>query len=148
MDMMDELPGLKGRSHGGGAVISQAGRHSSNAPVNPLSPPERGTDNERNASTPLPKKPCPTPISSTKGTFNSVTLRSITYWLVCSITAVIAVGAAEPDIAGSLSFTLPENASSMVQTVPEPSRALLLFAGIMAMAFTYRRAWLSWKRSP
>ena len=76
-----------------------------------------------------------------------MTLRSITYWLVCSITAVIAVGAAEPDMAGTPSFTLPENASSMVQTVPEPSRALLLFAGIMAMAFTYRKAWLSWKRS-
>ncbi|MFN0077485.1 MAG: PEP-CTERM sorting domain-containing protein [Prosthecobacter sp.] len=76
-----------------------------------------------------------------------MTLRSITYWLICSITAVIAVGAAEPGVAATLSFTLPDNASSMVHTVPEPSRALLLFAGIMAMAFTYRKAWLSWKQS-
>jgi hypothetical protein len=38
-------------------------------------------------------------------------------------------------------------AVSNVVAVPEPSRAILLFAGIMAMAFTYRHAWLSWKRS-
>ncbi len=76
-----------------------------------------------------------------------MTHRSITYWLVCSITAVIAVGAAEPNISSALPFTLPENASTMVLTVPEPSRALLLFAGIMAIAFTYRKAWLGWKRA-
>lgn len=76
-----------------------------------------------------------------------MTLRSITYWLVCCITAVIAVEAAEPTVATALPFDLPENASNMLKTVPESSRALLLFAGIMAMAFTYRQAWLSWKRS-
>jgi hypothetical protein len=76
-----------------------------------------------------------------------MTLRSIAYWLACCITAVIAVEAAEPNMASALSFDLPENASNMLKTVPEPSRALLLFAGIMAMDFTYRQAWLSWKRS-
>lgn len=74
-----------------------------------------------------------------------MTFRSFSYWFVCSIAAAIAVGAAEPDMASTLAFTLPQTSS--VLPVPEPSRALLLFAGIMAMAFTYRRAWLSWKRS-
>ncbi len=72
--------------------------------------------------------------------------RSISYWFVCSALAVIAVGAAEP-VVDSAAFNLPGDAQALVQPVPEPSRALLLFAGIMAMAFTYRRAWLNWKRS-
>lgn len=76
-----------------------------------------------------------------------MTFRSITYWFVCSIAAVIAVGAAEPGVVESATFELSNTNLSTVQAVPEPSRALLLFAGIMAMAFTYRRAWLNWKRS-
>lgn len=73
--------------------------------------------------------------------------RSFSYWLVCSITAVIAVGATEPDKAGALALTQPDSPLNSVLQAPEPSRALMLFAGIMAMAFTYRHAWLSWKRS-
>lgn len=76
-----------------------------------------------------------------------MTFRSLTYWFVCSIAAVLAVGAAEPSVVESATFELSQTASNTVQAVPEPSRALLLFAGIMAMAFTYRRAWLSWKRA-
>ena len=75
-----------------------------------------------------------------------MSFRSFSYWFICSIAAVIAVGAAEPDMASTLSFSLSEAGNASVLPVPEPSRALLLFAGIMAMAFTYRRAWLSWKR--
>jgi len=76
-----------------------------------------------------------------------MTFRSFSYWFVCSIAAVIAVGAAEPEGAGTLDLHLPGAGMSSVLPVPEPSRAFLLFAGIMAMAFTYRSAWLSWKRS-
>lgn len=75
-----------------------------------------------------------------------MTLRSFVYWLACGITAVIAVGAAEPDLASSLMLSPPMNAASSILPVPEPSRALLLFIGIMAVAFTYRRAWLNWKQ--
>jgi hypothetical protein len=57
----------------------------------------------------------------------------------------MAVGATEPGLVEADAFRFSGDFSS-VQPVPEPSRALLLFAGIMAMAFTYRRAWLSWKR--
>ncbi len=74
-------------------------------------------------------------------------LRSFSYWFVCSIAAVIAANAAEPDMAAVLDFHLPEAGMSTVLPVPEPNRTFLLFAGIMAMAFTYRRAWLNWKRS-
>lgn len=75
-----------------------------------------------------------------------MTFRSTTYWLVCGITAAIAVGAAEPGTSETVPFTLPEGAASHLLPVPEPGRAFLLFAGIMALAFTYRSAWLSWKR--
>ena len=76
-----------------------------------------------------------------------MSLRSFSYWFVCTLSAVIAVGATEPHTAPTLDLKLPETAMSTVLPVPEPSRALLLFAGIMAMAFTYRSAWLSWHRS-
>ena len=78
--------------------------------------------------------------------FNSMTLRSISYWLICSVTAAIAVSAAEPVVTETVTFALPDSAASNLLPVPEPGRALLLFAGIMAMAFTYRTAWLNWKR--
>jgi hypothetical protein len=76
-----------------------------------------------------------------------MSLRSFSYWFACTIAAVIAVGAAEPNMNSPMDLTPPETRLSSVFPVPEPSRAFLLFAGIMAMAFTYRRAWLSWKRS-
>jgi len=71
---------------------------------------------------------------------------SFRYWFACCIIAVFAVGVTEPGMAAMLDISLPEGGASSVLPVPEPSRAFLLFAGIMAMAFTYRHAWLSWKR--
>ncbi len=73
-------------------------------------------------------------------------IRSFSYWFACSVAAAIAVGATEPDKITPADITLPGAALSSIAPVPEPGRALLLFAGIMAMAFTYRTAWLSWKR--
>ncbi|MCB1279098.1 MAG: PEP-CTERM sorting domain-containing protein [Prosthecobacter sp.] len=70
--------------------------------------------------------------------------RSFSYWFVCGVIAILAVEVAEAGMEPS--FTLPAEAASSVLPVPEPGRAILLFAGIMAMAFTYRRAWLGWKR--
>lgn len=70
-------------------------------------------------------------------------IRSFSYWFACSVAAAIAVGASEP----TADLTLTGAVVSSIAPVPEPSRALLLFAGIMAMAFTYRSAWLSWKRA-
>jgi len=76
-----------------------------------------------------------------------MSLHSFSYWFVCTISAVIAAGATEPHTAPTLDLNLPASAMNTVLPVPEPSRAMLLFAGIMAMAFTYRSAWLSWHRS-
>ena len=74
-----------------------------------------------------------------------MSFRPVFYWLTCSAFAVMAVGATEPGLVEPEVFRF-SGISTSVQPVPEPSRALLLFAGIMAMAFTYRKAWLSWKR--
>ncbi len=76
----------------------------------------------------------------------SMTLRSVLYWLACTITAALAVGATEPSETLMLPFTPTSSTAAAVFPTPDPSRALLLFLGIMAMAFTYRRAWLNWKR--
>lgn len=76
-----------------------------------------------------------------------MSVRSFSYWFVCSVAAVLAVGATEPDMTSAPALKLTETGSIGVFPVPEPNRAFLLFAGIMAMSFTYRRAWLSWKRS-
>lgn len=89
---------------------------------------------------------CPDPTRSSKDAFNTVTFRSLTYWFVCCTLAVIAVGAAEPSVVESATWELSNADLSTVHAVPEPGRALLLFVGIMAMAFTYRKAWLNWKR--
>ncbi|WP_395737833.1 hypothetical protein [Prosthecobacter sp.] len=74
-------------------------------------------------------------------------LRSFSYWLVCSVAAVIAVGAAEPSMHTATALTMGEAGLGSVVAVPESGREFLLFVGIMAMAFTYRCAWLSWKRN-
>ncbi|MGV3658886.1 MAG: PEP-CTERM sorting domain-containing protein [Prosthecobacter sp.] len=74
--------------------------------------------------------------------------RPTIYWLACIVLAAIAAQAADPAVAveGAASFVLPQTDPNILQPVPEPGRALLLFAGMMAMAFTYRRVWLNWKR--
>lgn len=74
-------------------------------------------------------------------------IRSFSYWFACSVAAAIAVGATEPGQTMPPDLLTAGGAVGSIAPVPEPSRALLLFAGIMAMAFTYRSAWLGWKRS-
>jgi hypothetical protein len=76
-----------------------------------------------------------------------MTLRSLVYWFACSIAAALAAGATEPDLDSTSTYASPLNASvQAILPVPEPNRAFMLFIGIMALAFTYRRAWLNWKR--
>lgn len=75
-----------------------------------------------------------------------MTFRSFTYWFASSLAAAIAAKAAEPVTHELEPFVVPSGAAMSILTVPEPSRALLLFIGVMAMAFTYRQAWLNWKR--
>jgi hypothetical protein len=144
--MIDKMPELGGRSHGGGAGNAQARRRALRNSAYRLRITEQRAGNENCVSTLKQEKPCSTGGESDKGLFNSMSIRSFSYWLACSIAAAIAVGATEPDKAATLDFS-PVAALSSVHTVPEPGRAFVLFAGIMAMAFTYRHAWLKWKRS-
>ncbi len=76
-----------------------------------------------------------------------MTLRSIIYWALCCAFAALATHASEPGVIQDIiSFEVPQNISRQLLPAPEPSRAILLFAGIMAMAFTYRRAWMNWQK--
>lgn len=69
------------------------------------------------------------------------------YWLACITLAAIAAQAADPMVMDEAArLVIPQADQNLMQQVPEPGRALLLFAGIMAMAFTYRKVWLNWKR--
>ncbi|MFN7562288.1 MAG: PEP-CTERM sorting domain-containing protein [Prosthecobacter sp.] len=74
-----------------------------------------------------------------------MSLRSLLYWIICLSFAVFVAQAAEP---ASAEWTGAEGLQNKLLPVPEPGRAMLLFAGVMAMAFTYRRAWLNWKTGP
>jgi hypothetical protein len=145
--MMDKMPELGGRSHGGGTGDAQARRQALRNPANHLINIRQIFEIESCASISTQKKSCSSRGGRGKYSFKSMPLRSFSYWLACSIAAAVAVGATEPDQAGTLDLTQTGSAISSVVAVPEPSRALLLFAGIMAMAFTYRHAWLSWKRN-
>jgi hypothetical protein len=75
-----------------------------------------------------------------------MTFRSFSYWFASSLVAVLAASAGETSASAETPFVLPADAEMSILAVPEPSRALLLFIGVMAMAFTYRQAWLNWKR--
>jgi len=78
-----------------------------------------------------------------------MSVRSLLYWFICFTFAVYVAQAADPlnpDTMAALSAG--KALDSKLLPVPEPGRALLLFAGVMAMAFTYRRAWLNWKIEP
>ena len=76
--------------------------------------------------------------------------RSIIYWITSSALALLATHAAYPAGAPAAQ-DLPVIANSAIQTassITDPSRAIMLFAGIMAMAFTYHRAWQNWRAVP
>lgn len=78
-----------------------------------------------------------------------MTGRSILYWLICFAFAVLVAPAAESTaVPDWLTWTKADANASHVLPVPEPGRAMMLFSGVMAIAFTYRRAWLNWKTAP
>jgi hypothetical protein len=75
--------------------------------------------------------------------------RPLLYWIICLAFAFYVAHAAEPmAIHAATSWAGADELQSKLLPVPEPGRATLLFAGMMAMAFTYRRAWLNWKSGP
>lgn len=77
------------------------------------------------------------------------------YWLFCATLAVSAssylvgraqatevlqVGASAPALKGVIPF--------QIEGVPELGRAILLFFGIFAVAYTYQQAWKNFRSSP
>tara|TARA_R110002049_G_scaffold24191_3_gene85869 strand:+ start:726 stop:971 length:246 start_codon:yes stop_codon:yes gene_type:complete len=75
-------------------------------------------------------------------------IRSFAYWISTFALAFLAAHAtgSEKAAEGSLDFATTGDALIHVLPVPEPARAAFLGIGIMAVAFTYRRAWLNLKR--
>ncbi|WP_395753043.1 hypothetical protein [Prosthecobacter sp.] len=75
-----------------------------------------------------------------------MSLKSLSYWFACTVAAVIAVGAAEPNLTPAPDLRVAGAGLGSAIPMPDTGRTVLLFAGIMAMAFTYRCAWVSWRR--
>ena len=70
-------------------------------------------------------------------------MRTFLYWLTVTAVAVLAAGASAHERAAGQGLWETEAANGVLP-VPEPSLAVLLGVGIMAVAFTYRRAWLNY----
>lgn len=74
-----------------------------------------------------------------------MTIRSVAYWSLSIALAAVASHAAETGVAvvdTPVTATVDLSALSLA----EPARGALLAAGVIATAFTYRRAWMNLKR--
>ena len=73
-------------------------------------------------------------------------IRSVIYWAISLVVATYASGhavasASETGTAvASTSLTY-----SSVAAIPEAARSILLFVGVLAVAFTYHRAWINFR---
>jgi|GEM_PF-728857 len=76
--------------------------------------------------------------------FTENRMRKILYWLASTMIAVLAAGASEHEKMSGLIGSYETSLGTM--PVHEPSRAVLLGIGIMAMAYTYQRAWQNMRR--
>ncbi len=70
-------------------------------------------------------------------------MRTLLYWLVCIFVAVLASRAAER---GDGFETFSTGPVQLLLTVQDEGRSVLLGIGVLAMAYTYRKAWLGWRR--
>jgi hypothetical protein len=71
-------------------------------------------------------------------------MRSVLYWFISTTVAVLCMNAvATPN-------TDPDMQSSMDAIsgypAPDPIRAIMLGVGILAMAYTYQRAWINLRK--
>lgn len=70
-------------------------------------------------------------------------MRALTYWLASVFIAVMAAKAAErADDWGAFSA----DPLQPLLSIPDGDRSVLLGVGVLAMAYTYRKAWLDWRR--
>ena len=81
--------------------------------------------------------------------------RLIVYWIVCIAVAVVASGylvghaQAADEMRGQLAVVgPPTQAAFQLAGVSELARAVLLFVGIIAVAYTYQQAWMNFRSAP
>jgi|LakMenEpi03Aug12_release.lakeMendotaPanAssembly.Ray.scaffolds.fasta_scaffold217105_2 hypothetical protein len=82
--------------------------------------------------------------------------RLVAYWLVCTTVAFTASGylvggkaeAADVLQAGLETVNARAVIPFQIEGVPELGRAILLFFGIFAVAYTYQQAWKNFRSSP
>ena len=76
-------------------------------------------------------------------------IRSLFYWAVSLVIATYAAGhamASLPEIEATVA-PVPVSFSTLL-AVPDAARSVLLFIGILAVAFTYYRAWMNFRLVP
>jgi hypothetical protein len=71
-------------------------------------------------------------------------IRVITYWTVCVLLAFVAARATGSSGDAHVVAVAGADTLSTVP-VPESVRSLLLMLGILAVAHTYRRAWMNFR---
>lgn len=76
-------------------------------------------------------------------------IRALIYWVVTFVVAAYAaegLSASAPEVEASL---MPASHSiSSILAVPDAARSALLFIGIVAVAYTYQRAWANFRSGP
>ena len=76
-------------------------------------------------------------------------IRSLIYWAFCFVIAAYAAAGASasaPEIAPAV--VPPALSVSSLLAIPDAARSVLLFVGIIAVAFTYHRAWVNFRSGP
>jgi hypothetical protein len=76
-------------------------------------------------------------------------IRAAIYWAISLIIATVAAGqtmASAPEVQATV---VPASLSiSNMVAIPESARSVLLFIGILGVAFTYQRAWINFRGKP
>lgn len=74
-------------------------------------------------------------------------IRSVIYWAVSLLIATYAASHAVASSAEIEGVVSPAALSfSTAVTIPDAARSMLLFIGIMAVAYTYQQAWVNFRR--
>ena len=76
-------------------------------------------------------------------------LRSVIYWAICLVFATCAANYGMASGAEVQATVVPASLSiTKIVAVPESARSVLLFIGILGVAFTYQRAWINFRGKP
>ena len=76
-------------------------------------------------------------------------IRSLIYWVVSFVIAAYAANGISASASGvEPAVVSPALSVSSLLAVPDAARSALLFIGIIAVAFTYQRAWINFRSGP